>query len=108
MLPANAYVIRHATAEDESVLRRLAQLDSRPPLVGPVLIGEIDGVPAAAVSLADGSIAADPFRPTATLRQVLRVRVRSLRAFEEQPSLSERMKAIMTGWEVRARRAATA
>ena len=108
MLPANAYVIRQATVDDEGVLRRLAELDGRPPLVGPVLIGEIGGIPAAAVSLADGSIAADPFRPTATLRQVLRVRVRSLRAFEEQPSLSERMKAIMSGWEVRARRVATA
>ncbi len=107
MLPANAYVIRQATVDDESALRRLAELDSRSPLVGPVLIGEIGGIPAAAVSLADGSIAADPFRPTTTLRQVLRVRVRSLRAFEEQPSLSERMKAIMTGWDVRARRAAT-
>jgi hypothetical protein len=29
-------------------------------------------------------------------------------AFEEQPSLSERMKAIMSGWEVRARRMGTA
>ena len=104
MLPANTYVIRQATGDDEDVLRRLAELDSRPPLVGPVLIGEIGGTPAAAVSLADGSIAADPFRPTATLRQVLRVRVRSLRAFEEQPSLSERMKTIMSGWEVTARR----
>jgi hypothetical protein len=43
-----------------------------------------------------------------SLRQVLRVRVRSLRAFEEQPSLSERMNAIMSGWEVRARRMGTA
>jgi hypothetical protein len=108
MLPANAYVIRRATADDEGAVRRLAELDSRPPLAGPVLIGEIDGTPAAAVSLADGSIAADPFQPTATLRQVLRVRVRSLRAVEEQPSLSERLKAIMSGWEVRARRAARA
>jgi hypothetical protein len=55
MLPANAYVIRQATVDDEGVLRRLAALDSRPPLVGPVLIGEIGGTPAAAVSLADGS-----------------------------------------------------
>jgi hypothetical protein len=108
VLPANAYVIRHATVDDEDVLRRLAELDSRPPLAGPALIGEIDGTPAAAVSLTDGSIAADPFRPTATLRQVLAVRVRSLRAFEEQPSLSERMKAIMGGWEVRARSMTTA
>jgi hypothetical protein len=108
MLPANAYVIRQATVDDEGVLRRLAELDSRPPLVGPALIGEIDGIPAAAVSLADGSIAADPFQPTATLRQVLRVRVRSLRAVEEHPSPPERMKAIMSGWEGRARRTATA
>jgi hypothetical protein len=108
MLPANAYVIRQATDDDNGVVRRLAELDSRPPLVSPVLIGEIDGSPAAAISLADGSIAADPFRPTATLRQVLSVRARSLKAFEEQPSLAKRMKAIMSGWESRARRTATA
>jgi hypothetical protein len=108
MLPMNAYVLRQATDADEDVLHRLAELDGHRPLVAPVLIGEIGGTPAAAISLADGSIASDPFQPTATLRQVLRMRFRSLRAQEQQPSLSARMKAIMNGWEVRARPAAAA
>jgi hypothetical protein len=107
MLPMNAYVIRQATVDDESAVRRLAELDGRPALLGPVLVGEIDGTLAAALSLADGQIAADPFRPTATLRQVLRMRFRSLRALKEQPSLSKRLKTIMSGWEGRARPAAS-
>lgn len=107
MLPMNAYVLRQATVDDEDVLRQLAELDGRPPLLEPVLIGEIGGTPAAAVSLADGRITADPFQPTATLRQVLSMRFRSLRAVEEQPSLSARLKTIMSGWEIRARASAT-
>ena len=49
MFPTNAYVIRQATVDDQGALRRLAELDGRRPLSGPVLIGEIGGVPAAAV-----------------------------------------------------------
>ena len=48
MFPADAYVIRLATEHDADDLRRLAALDSARPLTGRVLIGEIDGVPAAA------------------------------------------------------------
>jgi hypothetical protein len=108
MFPTNAYVIRPATVDDEGVLRRLAELDGRQPLSGPVLIGEIGGIPGAAVSLADGHIAADPARPTAQLVPLLAMRFRSLRAFEEQPSLPGRLRASMSGWKVRARPVATA
>ena len=87
MFPANAYVIREADAADESAVTRLAELDSQRPLSGRVLIGEIDGVPAAAVSLADGRIVADPFQPSDRLAPLLSMRYRSLRAFEETPSL---------------------
>jgi hypothetical protein len=53
MFPTNAYVIRQATIDEAGALRRLAELAGRRPLSGPVLIGEIGGIPAAAVSLAD-------------------------------------------------------
>jgi hypothetical protein len=93
MYPANAYVIRPATVADESVLERLAALDGQRPLEGRALIGEIDGKPAAAVSMADGRVVADPFQPTAQLIPVLIMRRRSLRAFAERPSLPARLQA---------------
>ena len=99
MFPTNAYVIRQATVDDEGAVRRLAELDGRRPLAGPVLIGEIGGIPAAAVSLADGQIAADPFQPTGQLVPLLGIRFRALRAFDKQPSLPARLKATMSGWK---------
>jgi hypothetical protein len=61
----HAMTIRTATVEDTSVLQRLAELDSAPPLAGHVLVAELDGVAAAAVSVETGRATADPFRHTA-------------------------------------------
>jgi hypothetical protein len=74
-----AYTIRPANDDDAWVLRLLAALDCQRQLARPVLIGEIDGVPAAAISLADGREAADPFRMTLALRELLRARASALR-----------------------------
>jgi len=93
MFPANAYVIRQATSHDETVLERLAGLDGQKPLSGRALIGEIDGTPAAAVSLEDGRVVADPFKATAQLVPVLIMRRRSLQAYHERPSLPARLRA---------------
>jgi hypothetical protein len=106
MFPTNAYVIRQATVDDEGALRRLAEIAGRRPLSGPVLIGELDGVPAGAVSLADGQIAADPSKPIARLVPLLGIRFRAQRAFKDQPSLPARLKANMSGWKDRNRPAA--
>ena len=103
LFATNAYVIRQATLDDERALLRLAELDGRRPLSRPVLIGEIGGIPAAAVSLADGQIAADPFQPTAHLVPLLGIRFRALRAFEQQPSLPARLRANMSAWKARNR-----
>jgi hypothetical protein len=103
MFPTNAYVIRQATVDDEGALRRLAELAGRRPLSGPVLIGEIGGIPAAAVSLPDGQIAADPSKPTAQLVPLLGIRFRAQRAFKDQPALPARLKANMSGWKARNR-----
>lgn len=86
MLPATAYVIRQATIDDERVLERLAALDGQKPLSGRVLIGEIDGIAAAAVGLDDGRIVADPFQRTAQLITVLTMRRRSLLAVARRPA----------------------
>jgi hypothetical protein len=93
MLPANTYVIRRATIDDEQALERLARLDTQRPLHGTVLIGEVDGRPAAAISLDDGRVIADPFEFTVQLRQVLRIRAASLSAHSRTPSLRARLRA---------------
>jgi hypothetical protein len=93
MFPANAYTIRYATVDDVSALRRLAELDGQRQFCGPALIGEIDGEPAAALSLRDGSIIADPFRHTAGLTPLLRLGARSLHALSHTRSLRERLLA---------------
>jgi hypothetical protein len=64
--------LRPAAPDEDSVLRRLADLDSAAPLRGPVLLALTDGEPVAALSLSDGRAVADPFRPTAELITLLR------------------------------------
>jgi hypothetical protein len=93
MYSANAYAIRPATEADNRTLRHLAELDSQRPLDGPVLIGEIRGRPAAAVSLTDGRVIADPFRNTVHLRRILHLRFDGFRAYSRTPSLSQRLRA---------------
>jgi hypothetical protein len=89
MPTAASYKTRMAVAEDAPNLRRLAALDSQSPLSGPVLMGEIDGVPAAAISLTSGRVVADPFRPTAEL--VATMRVRAGARTERRVSLRDRI-----------------
>jgi hypothetical protein len=98
MFAANSYVIRHVTGAE-----RLAELDSQRPLTGPALLGEIDGRPAAAISLDDGRVVADPFQHTAQLVALLRMRAQGLHAADRQPSVTERLHAA-----VRVRRVAPA
>ena len=95
MFSSNTYAIRLATEDDAPALRRLAALDSRPALSGPALVGEIDGAPAAALSLTDGRVVADPFVPTAGLAVHLRLRAAGLLAHEREPSLAARIRAAL-------------
>ena len=92
MFGSNTYVIRMATENDEATLQRLAALDSQPRLSAPALVGEIDGSPAAALSLADGRVAADPFKATSHLAVHLRLRAGAVKALEREPSLAARMR----------------
>ena len=95
MFAANTYELRFATEDDADALRDLAELDSRPPLTGRILIGEIAGSPAAAFSLSDDRVVADPFRRTDNLVACLRLRAGAIRAYEATPSLSERLRAAL-------------
>jgi hypothetical protein len=65
-------VIRAARGSDGDALENLAMMDSQRPLDGDVLLAEQDGLIVAALS-GDRAIA-DPFRPTADLLALLRVR----------------------------------
>jgi hypothetical protein len=73
-VPASPFVIRPAALSDEPALRRLAWLEGRLPLTGRILVAEIDGRPAAAISLDDQRVVADPFRASGYLRLHLRLR----------------------------------
>src|SRR3954466_10315576 len=93
MYAANSYVLRLANEADASELTRLAALDSRAPLTGSILIGELHGEPAAALSLTDDRVIADPFRPTAHVVVAMRARAHGLKAFQQTSSLRERLLA---------------
>ena len=73
----------------------LAFLDSADPLTGRILIGEIDRVPAAAMSLDEGRIVADPFQKSDALRVHLRMRAAGIQAHERTPSVRDRIRAAM-------------
>ena len=98
-----AIVIRRATDADSFALADLAILDSREPLTGPALIAEVDGVARAALDLRDGSVAADPFAPTAELVELLRLHARATHAAgTDRGSLRGRVASFMRPVSVRA------
>jgi hypothetical protein len=66
--------LRPARPDDAAAVARLAALDAAPAPRTPALIGLLDGAPAAALSLADGRVVADPFLPTADVVALLRHR----------------------------------
>ena len=95
MFPASTYTIYEATPAHRSELERIAALDSRRLPEGRMLVGEIDGAPAAAISLDGGHVIADPFRRTSHLTTILRMRANALVAVERTPSLAERIRAAL-------------
>jgi hypothetical protein len=95
MFTANTYAIRPARDADQPALRRLAFLDSAEPLTGRILVAEIDGVPAAAMSLDERRTIADPFQRSGALRVHLRLRAAAVEAHDREPSLRDRIRAAM-------------
>jgi hypothetical protein len=71
---ASHIAIRRATDADNSTLLRLAALDSAPAPRGPVLVADLGGEIVAAHSLTRARSIADPFRPTADIRELLELR----------------------------------
>jgi hypothetical protein len=99
-----AIVIRHATDADIRVLADLAILDSRPQLTGPALIAEVAGTARAALDLRDGSVAADPFFPTADLVELLCVHAKSV---APRPSVRDAVWGRLATWGAPVARAGT-
>jgi hypothetical protein len=73
-------VVRRGSHADADDLVRLAALDSARPLTGDTVVAEVDGRIVAAVSTHDGRAVADPFVPTASAVEILRVHTASARS----------------------------
>ena len=72
-------VIRMAGPGDEAALRRLAELEGKPPPNdAQLLVAEVEGEVLAALPLGGGRPLANPFRSTAPLVEMLRLRVAQL------------------------------
>ena len=71
--------IRLAHPGDTGALTRLAELDSARRPAPPLLLAEAGGTLRAALSLSDGEIIADPFRPSDALKLLLIARAAQLR-----------------------------
>ena len=74
----NHLTIRAAGAEQAAALRYLAEIDSQPALEGDALLALTADEPVAAISLDNGRVVADPFRPSAAASELLRLRRRQL------------------------------
>ena len=68
--------IRAADEQDLSGIGRVVGRDSTPLPDGPFLVAEVGDDVRAAISLADGTVVADPFHRTAELVAMLRIRAR--------------------------------
>jgi hypothetical protein len=74
--------IRRADTSDQGSLVRLAALDSASPPTEEALLAEVGGELWAAVEIDSGAAIADPFRPSADLVELLRLRASLLQGAE--------------------------
>lgn len=91
----NAFAIRPALESDEPTLAWLAALAAQPVLRRPALIGDVDGMPAAAISLVDGRVVADPFRPATGLAAHLRLHRSGWRTGDGRDALRRQLRAAL-------------
>jgi hypothetical protein len=83
--------LRLCNVHDDATLEQLALLEGRPAPQGRFVVAEIGGEVVAALPLRGGAPLADPFRPTAHLLPLLRLRASQL---EAQPLRIRAAKAI--------------
>jgi hypothetical protein len=70
--------LRAASDADMPALFQLARLDSSRPLAGSVIVAEDNGEIVAAMAVDDGTTIANPFRATAAIVAMLRLRAEQL------------------------------
>jgi hypothetical protein len=92
-------VIRVASSAHDPALEHLLQLDGHRDLNGSrVLVAEVEGEALAALPLDGGEPIADPFRPTAALVEMLRLRALQLSGDSlKRPRLGTRLRRILRG-----------
>jgi hypothetical protein len=78
MFSANSHLVRPATAHDANALRKLAAISPARPLAGRILVAEVRGVVAAAISCDELRTIADPALAPAYLTAILRLRANAL------------------------------
>jgi hypothetical protein len=83
-IPTAGITIRRLGADDAAAVTRLAQRDTARAPSGELLGAELDGRLVAAISTTTGEAIADPFRRTAELVDVLRLRARQLNGRPER------------------------
>jgi len=77
-------VIRCAGEDDRAAIARLAELDSRDPPEGRLLLALVDGELQAALELEGGELVANPFKPTLALAAILRLRAEQEQAWGDE------------------------
>jgi len=95
MYPANSHTIRPATVHDGHALQRLAAPGR--PLAGRILVAEVRGAVAAAISREDLRTLADPARAPSYLTTLLRLRADALAAVARRPHLADRLREAVLG-----------
>jgi len=76
---SSCLTVRRFAHSDIGAIRLLAELDGKPTPIGAVLVAEVAEELVAAVPLDGGEALADPFKPTADIVALLRLRARQLR-----------------------------
>jgi hypothetical protein len=95
MINSNAYSVRRATPADAPTLAWLAALAGKPAPRLPALIGDVDGMPAAAIGQVDGCVVADPFRSTPGLVTQLRLHRSGWRGRPGRDAIATQVRAVI-------------
>jgi len=86
----NPIVIRRAYPDDAAALQRLGQLDAARLPDDSYLVAEVEGELKAALGLATGAVAADPFHPSDPLVRLLQMQADLLDRREQKAKRAER------------------
>jgi hypothetical protein len=90
-MQTEAIIIRQAYPDDADALRRLGSLDSKRLPADSYLVAEVDSRLVAARGLDNGTIAADPFVPTAGVLALLELHARRLARDERRERRARRL-----------------